>query len=173
MTYFLDFDRTLFDTSAFLRYIIERDNLDRLLSLSEVEMAIELNAITAEGLLAFTPGELQPFMYPDAEDFLKKHDGSCLVVTAGNIALQKAKLESVFHREPILPIFYNGDERKGTFIARMISSYQGPHTFIDDKVMELDSVAEHCAGVALYEMRRDGKPGSGAYPVIRSFDELP
>lgn len=173
MTYFLDFDRTLFDTSAFLEYVIDRDNLNRLLSLSEVEMAMELNALTAKGVLAFSPGELKSFMYADAEKFLQKNAGSCLVVTAGNVALQKAKLESVFHEEPVLPIFYNGEERKGPFIARMLASYPGAKSFIDDKVMELDSVAAHCSGVALYEMRRDGKPGNGAYPVIRSFDDVP
>ncbi len=173
MTYFLDFDRTLFDTSAFLAYILERDNLSRFLSLSEVEMATELNSLTAKGLLVFAPGELQRFMYPDADEFLRKNKGNTAIVTAGNVELQKAKLESVFHVKPSLPIFYNGDERKGTFIARMISLYEEPLIFIDDKISELDSVALHCPQVQLYEMRRDGKDGAGTHTVIRSFDELP
>lgn len=173
MTYFLDFDRTLFDTSAFLRYIIERDGLERLLPLSEVEMAAELNTLAADGRLAFAPGELTRFIYPDAEKFLGKNHASSVIVTAGNVALQKGKLESTFHEEPIPRIFYNGDERKGTFIARMIDSYPAPRTFIDDKPMELDSVALHCPEMTLYEMRRDGGAGSGAYTVIRSFDALP
>lgn len=172
MTYFLDFDRTLFDTSAFLAYVLERDNLSRLLSLSEVEMATELNSLTAKGLLVFAPGELDRFMYPDANDFLRKNHGNCAVVTAGNVELQKAKLESAFHSDPSLPIFYNGDERKGTFIARMIDSYEEPLVFIDDKISELDSVALHCPQVQLYEMRRDGASGAGTHTVIHSFNEL-
>ncbi|TAK59249.1 hypothetical protein EPO14_00300 [Patescibacteria group bacterium] len=172
MTYFLDFDRTLFDTSAFLAYILERDNLGGLLSLSEVEMATELNSLTAKGLLVFAPGELDRFMYADANDFLRKNHDNSAIVTAGNVELQKAKLESVFHDDPSFPIFYNGDERKGTFIARMLTSYQEPLIFIDDKISELDSVALHCPQVQLYEMRRDGKAGAGTHTVIHSFNEL-
>lgn len=172
MTYFLDFDRTLFDTSAFLDYVLERDSLDRLRSLSEVGMATELNVLADEGTLTFAPRELKRFLYADAETFLKQHQSSSVIVTAGNVALQRVKLESTFSENPTLPIFYNGDEEKGIFISRMLDAYQSPHVFIDDKIVELDSVAHHCPSIALYEMRRDGGAGHGTYAVINSFDEV-
>lgn len=173
MTYFLDFDRTLFDTSAFLTYIIERENLSHLMSLSEVEMAVELNSITANGLLTFAPGELERFIYPDAVVFLKKNLASSVVVTAGNVALQKAKLESTFHKELPAKIFYTGEERKGPFLKGLLDSFPAPWSFVDDKPMELESVAKECPDIQLYEIRRDEKAPAGTFSIIHSFDELP
>ncbi len=172
MIYFLDFDRTLFDTSAFLAYVIKRDGLRKIRSLPEVEAAVALDALVESGSLKFASGELAQFMYPDAKDFLDQYEGTSVVVTAGNPHLQKAKVANVFKKWPSIDLFYTGDERKGPFIGRVGGSYSAPQAFIDDKVMELDSVHEKCPDVLLYEMRRDGAPGSGAYPVIHSFLEL-
>ncbi len=173
MTYFLDFDRTLFDTSAFLSYLINRDKLDYYHALSELEMASDLEKRTAEGELAFSEAELVQFLYPDAEAFLAAHHGSIAVVTAGNENLQRAKLANVFTRYASVPLYFTSDERKGPFIARIIAEYPAPYLFADDKSTELDSVALYCPEVELYEVRRDGNPGSGLHAVIRSLSELP
>lgn len=171
MTYFLDFDRTLFDTSAFLRYVIERDNLEKLLPLSEVQMATELNALATSGALTFVPNELERFLYADAVEFLKSHGASSVIVTAGNPALQRAKLENTFREGVVAKIFYTPDG-KGLTVKGLLDTFPGPWVFVDDKPFELASVSAECPDIKAYEMRRDGAPGAGSYPVIRSFVEL-
>ncbi|MBV9349571.1 MAG: hypothetical protein JO026_02370 [Patescibacteria group bacterium] len=171
MTYFLDFDRTLFDTSAFIAYLMKRDGREELRALSETDRAKALNAAAAAGTLSFAPGELAQFMYPDAEAFLDMHARESAIVTWGNRALQEAKLENVFSERKDLRRVYT-DERKGALIAQLSKEYEKPWIFIDDKIIELDSVAGALPEATLYEMRRDGKPASGAYPVLRSFSEL-
>lgn len=173
MTYFLDFDRTLFDTSAFIAYVIKRDSLQHLLTLSEADMAVELNTLTKGGKLSFSEGELFRFMYPDAVEFLQKKLSECVVVTAGNIELQKAKLENVFQPPYALPLFYTRDEEKGPFLKRMKDSYVAPYVFIDDKPSQLDSVQEFCPDVTSYEIQRGQWSPSGRYPLLSSFSELP
>ncbi len=171
-TYFLDFDRTLFDTSTFLAYLIKREGRKDIYDSSDTEAATLFNDAAAAGLLSFSSGELLPFMYPDAESFLNAHAKESVIVTYGNVALQKAKLENIFASRPDVRVIYTGDERKGPFIAKLVREYPGPHFFFDDKPVELESVGSECPDVSLFEMRRDGAAGSGRFPVLRSFGEL-
>ncbi|MBI3573837.1 hypothetical protein HY090_02195 [Candidatus Kaiserbacteria bacterium] len=172
MTYFLDFDRTLFDTSAFLAYLIKRENRTDIYDSSETDMATAFNAAAAAGLLSFVPGELAQFMFPDAEAFLDVHQRESVVVTFGNPALQRAKLENVFSSRPELNIVYTGEERKGPFILRLMKEYPAPYSFFDDKPVELASVGSVSSDIALYEVRRDAAVGSGSYLVLHSFEDL-
>ncbi len=172
-TYFLDFDRTLFDTSSFLSHIIARDGREDIFDSSDVDRAIALNVAAKEGLLSFAPGELFPFMFPDADAFLDANQERSVIVTFGNIPLQTAKLENVLANRASLRILYTGEERKGAVVARLAREYPPPWVFVDDKPIELDSVASLCPDAVVYEMRRDGKEGCGRYPVLRSFSELP
>ncbi len=173
MTYFLDFDRTLFDTSAFLAYIVERDGLDELRSKTEVEMAARLNGPVAEGAIRFEKDELAQFLFPDAAVFLKAHGKESVIVTAGNPALQRAKCENVFASYPIFAIIYADDERKGPVLAKVAGSFPKPWIFIDDKPAELESVVVLLPEMSVYQSGRGTLPVLGAYPVIHSLAELP
>jgi hypothetical protein len=171
-TFFLDFDRTLFDTSAFLAYIVQRDILTELEMLSEVEKAVALNKKVSDGTLVFQEGELTHFLFPDAQEFLAAHGGECVVVTAGNEHLQKAKCANALAAYENLKIFYTGEERKGPFIAKIENDFPKPWTFVDDKPMELESVGTAHPETNLYQMCRNGLEPAGKYPVLLSFADL-
>ena len=172
-TYFLDFDRTLFDTSAFLAYLIERDNLKELHGKTEVEQAALLNPLIVSGMVGFSAGELTQFFFPDAAEFLKTHSAESVVVTAGNPELQRAKCGNALAIFPGLKIFYADYESKGPFIARLEDAFPKPWTFVDDKPTELASVGTVHPETRLFQMLRRDLAPHGAYPVLNSFDELP
>lgn len=173
MTYFLDFDRTLFDTTAFLEYLISRGGLVELQGKTEVEQATLLNLMASAGKLTFEKGELRQFFFSDAAEFLGTHGGESVIVTAGNEALQRAKCENAFAEYPDVKLFYTGEERKGPFIARIEEDFPKPWTFVDDKTTELDSVGGVHPETRLFQMCRRGLEPSGGYPALFSFAELP
>lgn len=173
MTWFLDFDRTIFDTDSFVGYV--QSNYVGKHSLGEGAIGKIWNERIKSGELKFFPGELTPFLYQDALTFLKRHLGECIIMTYDNLALQKAKINSSFF-EVMMPrpdVFYTLQQRKGHFLGNILGRFPVPHRFVDDSVKELALVAENCAGVKLYEMRRDEKVGRADYHTLRSFDELP
>lgn len=173
MTWFLDFDRVIFDTDSFIRYVQNNDSGNY--SLGEGVIGKIWNERVKSGELKFFPGELTPFLYQDALKFLKRHPGECIIMTYNNLALQKAKINSSFF-EVITPepdILYTLQQRKGHFLENMLGRFIMPHRLVDDSVEELAFVAESCAGVDLYEMRRDGGMGMATYHTLKSFDELP
>jgi hypothetical protein len=170
MTFFLDFDRTLFDTDALIAYMAERADMKDVYSLPEDEIKKELGRRAEDGNLTFAPGELARFVYSDSEDFLNRHPDA-VIVTHGNAALQRIKVENVFSHLTT-KVFYTTEEfRKGQYLHEKLGA---PHdgVFVDDRPVELESVTEHCPTFRVFEMRRDGKEGSGKYPVIHSLAEL-
>lgn len=173
MTYFLDFDRTLFDTSAFLRHVIKTRGLADLESKSEKEAAAALNELVEHDTVSFSSGESASFFFPDAQDFIREHMHESAIITAGNPALQRAKCSNALAEFPDLKIFYADYDPKGPFIAHAMHMLPRPWTFVDDKPKELDSVAAEHPHAALYQMCRNGLEPSGHYPSIRSFTELP
>src|SRR3989344_5884638 len=169
MTYFLDFDRTLFDVEAFIQKIIVRPQLatypeyQALKEGRRPDRAAAFATLLSDGRLSFRPGELSPFFYPDVVDFINTH--SSVIVTHGFLVWQKAKVESAFNGVSPIPVLYTEHEHKGPVLARILTNYQKPYVFVDDNLEELDSVATHLSDVSIYEMRRDGAEGSGRYPV--------
>jgi len=133
-----------------------------------MELVSKLDALVEEGALSFSKGELSPFLYPDAEEFIRTHE--CIIVTAGPLGWQTAKVESAL---PGTSVIYTGDVPKGQFVKDATVSVRGPFSFADDKLEQLQSVKEMNPTIDVFEMRRDGAPGSGKYPVIRSLAELP
>ncbi|MBX9765540.1 hypothetical protein K2X83_02775 [Patescibacteria group bacterium] len=193
MTYFLDFDRTIFDFDAFF---IDLINVPALSSVKEQVLEVikiprgvdaahdekrnkmweKLHALYSAGAFSFAPGTLTHFVFPDARAFLEKHGTDTVIVTKGGLDLsfQKGKVDAsdvsrlARHCEYVMRT-----TPKGEVMKSLVEKYPGPHVFVDDFSQELDSVATENPGVALYEIRRDGKPGSGRFPVISSLAELP
>lgn len=172
MRYYVDFDRTIFDTDAFITYLKDRDDTKAHTELPEMELAAVLDAMAVEGSLRFELGELSRFLYPDAASFLREKENAVTIITFGNKHLQEIKIKSVLYGIPRMSVMYTGDVRKGAYLA--------PHThlhadalLIDDSPLELEVLARECPSLALFEMRRDGGAGDGRWPVVGSLAELP
>ncbi len=164
MTYFLDFDRTVFDTDPFKEYLRARPGLD---------LGRSLNDQVQDGSLAFAHGELARFVYPDAAEFLRAHGSDVVIVTFGNAILQQAKVENALAGMMPKDVRYTGDIRKGEYMKERIVAYEGPFAFADDTPHELAGMQAQFPEFSCYEMRRDGGAGDGRWPVIRSLAELP
>lgn len=190
MTYFLDFDRTLFDTDSFTPTLIDnpacvdiREDIRTLVNTprdqtikggqGRVEVWEKLNRLCVEGKLLFAPGELSRFVFPDVSHFLLRHGSESVVLSYGHEAWIKSKLESALLGLPIERVVYAHDREKGVALEPLLKDFTSPYVFVDDLATQLDSVALHCPQVQLYEMRRDGKAGAGTHTIIHSFDELP
>ncbi|XKT74496.1 MAG: hypothetical protein ACJKTH_00140 [Patescibacteria group bacterium UBA2163] len=194
MTFFIDFDRTLFDTYRSYQYLSNKltvvpdvkELFDEVMLGAEkfnlnnprrAEVSRELERLFTEGLITLDPGEYAQYVYPDAQKFLDIHGEHSVIVTANRAcpSYQKAKLEAsgVFAIvQAVSNIPLAGGATKGSEVAALIKKYDGPYFFIDDHDSQLLAVKEECPDVAVYEMRRDGNPGIGSVPTVTSFDEL-
>ena len=190
MTYFLDFDRTLFDTDTFTKTLVIhpacadfRDDIEaatitgRNQSIAggsgRYQLWESLSALCENGILTFAPGELRKFVFPDVPDFLERHGKDSVIMTYGAPAFLKAKIESSLAGLPIEKVIYTHDKEKGIAVQHAEKEFPAPFTLVDDLASQLDSVKQYCPDVFLYEMRRDGKEPSGRHTVIHSLAELP
>lgn len=173
MRYFLDFDRTLFDTDSFKRYLASRDHDASITGEPEEDVARRLNELVRSGTLSFALGELAPFVYEDARLFLTAHADEVTIITFGNVEFQRIKVESALSQEYAAQSLYTGDVLKGDFLSSS-PSYAGERAwYVDDRVHELERMQETCPQIVAYEMRRDGGEGDGRWSVLRSFNDLP
>ncbi len=171
--YFLDFDRTLFDTTAFLSYLGKKLAVPTLEESSyEARVSTMIEAFES-GKLSFEPGELSQFLYSDVSEFLRIEGNEAVIVTYGRSDLQKLKIQSAVHGIPRISVLYSEYLPKGEFLAPRYKSYGGIAIFTDDNCEQLDSVSKECEDIKVYEMRRDGMPGDGRWPVVHSLSELP
>lgn len=152
MMYFFDFDRTLFDTDSFKKDYTE---------------AVQTRKLSAPH------GALAKYVYPDVPEILRALGNEAVIITYGDVAWQRAKVESALADIVRLTVLYAGDAVKAEFLKQWPGYYGAPAQFIDDTVEELDSVAAAFPAIKNYEMRRDGGAGDGRWPVIRSLFELP
>lgn len=173
MMYFLDFDRTVFDTDAFYASLKDHPVLAPLYVHASEDRAQFVRETLSLDSFSFAPGELSRFVYEDAARFLRDKENGVMLITFGNPDFQKAKVESAIHGIPRIATMYTGDVRKGAFIQPHISMYGHAPVFVDDAPLELEILAERAPGAQLFEIRRDGAPGDGRWPVIRSLSELP
>lgn len=171
MRYYLDFDRTLFDTDTFTPYLRERFERQAINQLPLVEFYAAINNLAKDGSLTFEPGELSRFLYPDAASFLREKENAVTIITFGNKEFQEIKVKSALYGIPRMSVMYTGEVRKGEFLA--------PHThlhndavLVDDTPVELEILEARCPSLGLFEMRRDGGEGDGRWPVIRTLSEL-
>ncbi len=174
MIYFLDFDRTLFDTPKFVEYLHTRDNTKEILQDIAYDDVVEtLVPFLESEAVTFTPGELREFVYFDVHEFLRMTGNESVIVTYGNVLFQRAKIESALFGIPRVSVRYTGSMEKGMFLQSRIERYSGKKLFVDDKSEALESVSTHCPDIEMYEMRRDGSAGDGRWNVINSLNELP
>ncbi len=185
MKYFLDFDRTIFDTPAFKKSVARRPTILELLKQAKDVIASlfthgterrlrlfrsALGAYLSHGRFMLTPGELKAFLYPDVPAFLATHD--CTIVTYGVEMFIRAKVTSALTDIAIGDVVYTS-RKKGRTIRRLTAEKEsGPFVFVDDAHFQLESVARWCPDVKVVEIRRDNLPGDGRWPVVRSLDEL-
>lgn len=185
MKYFLDFDRTVFDTDAFKKSIRRHPTV--------LELWRQFKAATAEffaptghkvrrqmffktwgtflshGRFAFTPEELREFLYPDAIAFIATHD--CTIVTYGVRAFITAKVTTALTDIKLADTVYTS-RKKGRTLRRLTEGANDICVFIDDMPFQLDSVEKWCPHVKVIEMRRNKASGAGRWRVIHSFDDL-
>ncbi len=187
MHYFLDFDRTIFDTPAFKRAFKSRPSISELLhqlkeAIAEAFSATRslsrrriftrtLGTYFSHGRFFFVPEELRTYLYPDAVKFFGEHAKECSIVTYGVQAFITAKVTSALADLSIADVVYT-HRKKGPVIRRLTENQEGPFIFIDDAHFQLESVSKACPKVQCFEIRRDGNPGDGRWPVISSLDDL-
>lgn len=172
MRYYLDFDRTLFDTDSFIAYVKGRADLSHLAFLQETELSESLNAAAVAGALAFEPGELSRFLYPDAAQFLRDKENAASIITFGKRRLQELKVKSALHGIPRVSAIYTDSLQKGRYLAPHVHLHVDA-ILVDDSQEELEILAAECPSLLLYEIRREGRAGDGRWPVIRTLAELP
>lgn len=171
--YFIDFDRTLFDTERFFTYLNTHPLFKDVYESTQGDRASMVAHVLKNPEFSFFKGELSQFLYEDASSFLREKENSAMIITFGNPAFQKAKVVSAVEGIPRVQALYTGDVRKAVFIAPHLDMYGPTPTFVDDAPLELDLLQEHCPQARLFEMRRDGGIGCGRYPVIHSLRDLP
>jgi diacylglycerol kinase family enzyme len=185
--YFLDFDRTVFDTESFKRAVANHPSIGELVHQFK-EVVIEtfahsrsmsrrrifsrtLGTYMSHGRFTFLPQELKDYLYPDAVDFFARHGKDATIVTYGVRAFITAKVTSALSHLELKDIVYTPRKKGGT-IKRLMQNEEGPFVFVDDAHFQLESVQKACPDVKVIEIRRDGQEGDGRWPVIRSFKEL-
>jgi hypothetical protein len=190
MSYLLDFDRTLFDTDAYNRSLLDepacapfRDELATMLdqpysalgSRDPARLAVweKVSEAFSTGALSFSPGQLAAYVYADVPEFLRQAGNDAIILTFGEPVRQHAKIESALSGVPRLTVFYTGDLLKADFLKGQGGYFGSRPVFVDDRPEELLHVQEAFPQFALYEMRRDGKEGDGAWPVLHSLSNLP
>lgn len=173
MMYFLDFDRTCFDTDAFITYLKAHPVARSLQGGTEQEYARKLNTAVLEGTLTFSPGELSQFLFEDAAGFLRDKENGVILITYGNAAFQKEKVESALYGIPRISTIYTNLVRKGEYLAPHIGMYGQSPVFVDDSLEELEIFSTKCPNAQVFEMRRDGGVGDGRWPVVTSLTQLP
>lgn len=190
MTYFLDFDRTLFDTDAYNQFLLShpgcasfRDELATVLAQGRDETKLpsmertavwdKLSDAFSSGAITFAPGELSPFVYHDVAEFLRHMGNEAIIITYGERTRQKAKLESALAGTVRLTVLYTEDSLKAEYLQKYPHLVPANAIFVDDVVEHLEGIATAFPHVALFEMRRDGGAGSGRWKTIHSLTELP
>ena len=190
MTYFLDFDRTLFDSDAYNEYLLTlpacapfHDELREILSEGRDETKLptkyrtavwdKLTQVLQSGELTFAPGELSQFVYHDVSEFLRHMGNEAIIITYGEKTRQKVKLESALAGTVRLTVLYTEDLLKSEYLEKYPHLVPGQAIFVDDLAEHLEGVQKAFPYVSLYEMRRDGKEGTGRWKTIHSLTELP
>lgn len=187
MHYYIDFDRTVYDTESFKKAFARRATIPELFRqlgavLREVfnaERKIPIRRVftrafgtfASHGRFGFTPDELKDYLYPDAIAFFHAHAKNTTIVTYGVRAFITAKVANALTDVPLNDIVYT-HQKKGPVLSRLTKGEEGPFVFVDDAGFQLESVSRMCPDIQVIEIRRDGKDGDGRWPVIRSFEEL-
>jgi hypothetical protein len=172
MRYYLDFDRTIFDTDRFAPWVRSRFAGTAMETMPSAEFGVVMDQKITSKEFSFPPGELSQFLYPEVAGFLRDKENAVTIITFGNPTYQKAKAESAFYGIPRVSVMYTADVRKGAYLAPHTHLHQGA-VLADDAPLELEILAASCPGLVLYEMRRDTATSDGRWPVVHSLHDLP
>jgi hypothetical protein len=112
-------------------------------------------------------------LFNDAASFLRdKENASTIIVSSGERSVREPGVKRSLEGIPRMSVMYTG--------GVPASEYLAPHThlhkdalLVDSDPEELALLAASCPLLALYEIRRDGAPGDGRWPVVRSLQEIP
>lgn len=172
MRYYVDFDRTIFDTESFKDWVRDTKGYVHLKDCSREDLSPAIGELIRTGVLVFEQGELSRFVFPDAATFLREKENAVTIITFGDPIVQEHKAKSALYGIPRMSVMYTGETRKGNYLA--------PHThlhadacMVDDTALELEILASECPKLQLFEMRRDGGAGDGRWPVVRTLSQLP
>ena len=127
MMYFLDFDRTLFDTERFYN-------------------ALERGLIIPDDALSLD--QLSSFLYADTLPFLKRHqDDTLVLVTRGERLIQETKVLNTLIEDFFDELLYVPEGSKGVAIEAYLNAHPEqagvPMFFLDDTIAELESIRTH------------------------------
>lgn len=163
MIFFLDFDRTLFDTEKFYN-------------------ALERALIVPEDVLSIS--DIKNFLYADSLPFLdeRKVAGDSLILASrGTIIIQKTKAEQSGILAYLSDALY---VEPGTSKGSAIQAYLAEHPvvegekafFLDDTITELEEVQKQCPSVQSVRMRRASARNAGQeaphLTEVKNFSEL-
>lgn len=172
MRYYVDFDRTVFDTESFKDWVRDIKGHGELKSCPREDLSPMIGELIRSGVLSFEAGELSRFVFPDAATFLREKENAVTIITFGDPFVQEYKAKNALYGIPRMSIMYTGDIRKGNYLAPHTHLHEGA-CMVDDTPLELEILASECPKLALFEMRRDGGEGDGRWPVVRTLSELP
>lgn len=190
MIYFLDFDRTLFDTDAYLHTLPNhpgcasfKEELEEVLSqkrddtVSGGEQRLEVwNKVSdaiRSGEISFAPGELSHFLYADVSEFLRMMGNEAIIVTYGEPERQKIKIESALSHIVRRTVLYIDMKSKAEFLSTWPGYYGQEAVLVDDRPQELEALMNAFPALKLFEMRRDAREGDGRWPVLHTLSDLP
>ncbi|MBP6860233.1 MAG: hypothetical protein KBC38_01560 [Candidatus Pacebacteria bacterium] len=190
MIRFLDFDRTLFDTDAYLASLPDepacapfREELlqtlaskrEESVSGGEARIAVwdKVSEAIRSGALSFAPGYLSRFLYADTLETLRAYGNEAIIVSYGEKERQRVKIESALAGVVRLTVLYTGMESKAEFLSKWPGYYGASAVLVDDRPSELEALASALPALSLYEMRRDNGKGDGRWPVIHTLADLP
>ncbi len=133
----------------------------------------KLSAAAESGALAYAPGALEKYLYKDVSEFLRALGNEAIIITYGNAVWQKTKVESALANVVRTTVLYTGVLHKAEYLSTWPGYYGQEAVFVDDRPAELEALAAKYPALKLYQMVRDGSPGDGRWPVVRSLSELP
>lgn len=179
--FFLDFDLTIFKTYSFASDVIAKDPRFA----KEVEVALKTPSGSPErGVLwdhlgdalekeevTFSTHEAPKYVFEDVWPFLESNGKNAVIVTHGNEAFQRFKVENSGVGEMVNNQMYI-QGLKGPALQEVYGESKPEGIFIDDTKEQLESVASECPWLQVVEMRRDGKEALGAFDVVHDFSEL-
>ena len=183
--YFLDFDRTLFDTPLLYKRGIESGAIPQeFVPLVETAIAGKADYSVPEwdgffgGLereeFEIIPADASALVYADAKEFLASHGNEVVVVTAGRVSVQKRKVERSGVLALVQNVIYSEYDPKGDVLARNYSHFTDAVIFVDDKESQLTSVKTHFPDCSVFQIvRSEITIPSVQYPILRSLTELP
>jgi len=161
MQYFLDFDRTVFDTDAM--YIEMRKHVDE----AVIGTLSSLDSV-----------ETKDYLFKDALDFFNNHKASDIFIVSSCIG-KSGMWDISYQREKV--------ERSGigkyvsellvveTTKVNAIKKYLKAGTsslFVDDLERHLHEVHEHIPEITACCIDRTGGVGNSEFPIIKSLNEL-